>query len=202
MAERVSDTVFFKHKYLTQPTVTPKDAIMMAAKQLAKALAGNLPATIGETELQELERLQNAFTKAVDAQEAPQQRVQEEAPQPRVAPTAAPPTVKDKEAPPLPEGYEYSNSGLIVAYPTGSPPQPPAHNYITQENSTDAPANNTRARTRTQPRTITKESMLAMLEMRPCKLSPRNLATGKFPLQFLCEFAGNVMDGETGELLS
>ena len=144
----------------------------MAAKQLAQALAGDLPTTLGENELQELDRLQNAFTTAVEAEEAPQTRVQPEAAQQRVEPEVAPPRVQKEAAPTLPEGYEYSNSGLIVAYPTGSPPQPPAHNYITQENDTDAPANNTRARTRTQPRTITQESMLAMLEMSPCKLSP------------------------------
>ena len=202
-AERVSDTVFFKHKYLTQPTVTPKDAIMMAAKQLAKALAGDLPATLGETELQALERLQNAFTTAVEAQEAPQQRVQKEVPQPRVAPATTPPRVQEKEAPPLPEGYEYSNSGLIVAYPQSRPPQALAHNYITQDDdAADAPAHNTRARSRTQPLTITQESMLSMLEINNCKLSPRQMPTGKYPLQFLCDFAGAVMDAKSGELLS
>ena len=40
-AERVSDTVFFKHKYLTQPTVSPEDTIVAAAQQLRAALRGN-----------------------------------------------------------------------------------------------------------------------------------------------------------------
>jgi hypothetical protein len=29
-SERISDTVFFKHRYLTQPTVTPADTIIKA----------------------------------------------------------------------------------------------------------------------------------------------------------------------------
>ena len=35
---RVSDTVFFKHKYLTNPSVSAQDALMQAAKQLTDAL--------------------------------------------------------------------------------------------------------------------------------------------------------------------
>jgi hypothetical protein len=37
-AERVSDTVFIKHKYLTNPAVTPADAVIAAAQQLTQAL--------------------------------------------------------------------------------------------------------------------------------------------------------------------
>ena len=36
--ERVSDTVFFKHKYITQLEVTMKDRIMAAIKELAIAV--------------------------------------------------------------------------------------------------------------------------------------------------------------------
>ena len=37
-AERVSETVFFKHKYLTNPTVTHDDRVVQAAKELYSAL--------------------------------------------------------------------------------------------------------------------------------------------------------------------
>ena len=37
---RVSDTVYFKHKYLTQPTVTPADAIVQAYRDLIQAITG------------------------------------------------------------------------------------------------------------------------------------------------------------------
>ena len=38
-AERVSETVFFKHKYLTNPTVTRADRVAQAAKELYNALS-------------------------------------------------------------------------------------------------------------------------------------------------------------------
>ena len=39
-SERISDTVFFKHKYITQPTVTPADTIVKALNDLTNALKG------------------------------------------------------------------------------------------------------------------------------------------------------------------
>ncbi len=37
---RISDTVWFKHKYITQPTVTPADMIVKALTDLTQALKG------------------------------------------------------------------------------------------------------------------------------------------------------------------
>ncbi len=39
-AKRLADTVFFKHKYITQPTVTPADAIVNALTKLQDAIQG------------------------------------------------------------------------------------------------------------------------------------------------------------------
>jgi len=39
-SERISDTVFFKTKYITQPTLTPADVISKALKDLTQALKG------------------------------------------------------------------------------------------------------------------------------------------------------------------
>ena len=39
-AVRVSETVFFKHKYITQPTLTPKNDIIKALQDLKHALDG------------------------------------------------------------------------------------------------------------------------------------------------------------------
>jgi len=39
-SERISDTVFFKHKHITQPTVTPADTIVKALDDLTHALKG------------------------------------------------------------------------------------------------------------------------------------------------------------------
>ncbi len=40
---RICSTVFFKHKYLTMPTLTPSDALILAANNLTNAVAGIIP---------------------------------------------------------------------------------------------------------------------------------------------------------------
>ena len=40
---RICNTVFFKHKYLTMPTITPADALIRAADNLTEALKGVIP---------------------------------------------------------------------------------------------------------------------------------------------------------------
>ena len=40
---RIGDTVLFKHKYLTNPTIKTADAIIQASDDLAIALANNIP---------------------------------------------------------------------------------------------------------------------------------------------------------------
>ena len=40
---RMCSTVFFKHKYLTMPSLTPADALIRAADNLTTALAGVIP---------------------------------------------------------------------------------------------------------------------------------------------------------------
>jgi hypothetical protein len=53
--ERISDTVFFKHRYLTQPTMTPADTII-------KALGGSTQALKGRRNLRGIEQIK-ALTK-------------------------------------------------------------------------------------------------------------------------------------------
>ena len=42
---RVCDTVFFKHKYLMMPTITPADALIKAMNNLVNAISGVIPKT-------------------------------------------------------------------------------------------------------------------------------------------------------------
>ncbi len=42
-SNRICDTVFFKHKYLTMPTITPKVALILSADKLVDAIAGIVP---------------------------------------------------------------------------------------------------------------------------------------------------------------
>jgi hypothetical protein len=39
-SKRIIDTVFFKHKYITQPTVTPEDAVVNAYQNVQNAIKG------------------------------------------------------------------------------------------------------------------------------------------------------------------
>ena len=56
-AERISDTVFFKHKHIKNPTVSPEDAVVKAAKELTAALKGRMPSALEGSTVQELEKL-------------------------------------------------------------------------------------------------------------------------------------------------
>ena len=58
-AERVTDTVFFKQKYLTNTKVTPKDKVVAAAQILTQAMKVNLT---GESkEMEALEKVAEIF---------------------------------------------------------------------------------------------------------------------------------------------
>jgi hypothetical protein len=52
-SKRLSDTVFFKHKYITQPTLTPVDTEVKAINNLTSALKG----ARNVQEMQQIERL-------------------------------------------------------------------------------------------------------------------------------------------------
>jgi hypothetical protein len=43
-ATRVSDTVFFKHQYITNPSVSPESLVVAVAQQLMTTLKENIPA--------------------------------------------------------------------------------------------------------------------------------------------------------------
>ena len=83
--------------------------------------------------------------------------------------------------------------------PEDSEPPP----CITQDGSGDSPAANTRASRRRTTTTITQEAMFHTLDVARdiVKVTPRRLASRKFPLALLCMFAGAVLDGATGEML-
>ena len=53
-AERITDTIMFKHKRITNPTVTAADAIVAAASELTATLKGNIKTTLANADIQEL----------------------------------------------------------------------------------------------------------------------------------------------------
>ena len=214
-AERVTGTIFFKHKYLTDPIITPEDTVVAAAQQLTNALQGNVSGS--NEQLEALKGVAKLFediaanksqlaheneitnngirthpTTPIPRVDAPLPRVEEEEPQPRVEDTIPPLQIV-----PPPE--------MIVACPTDAfvPIEKPNDhsnlpNYISQDEF-EPPARRTRSNRRVE-RSITQETILSCMEFTSVQLKPKNLASRKFPMQFLCEFAGAVMDAN-GELL-
>ncbi len=60
-ATRISDTVFFKHQYITNPMVSPESYVIAAAQQLTTALKGNILA--GNKMAEALKKVSKLFTK-------------------------------------------------------------------------------------------------------------------------------------------
>jgi hypothetical protein len=52
----------FKHKYLTNPSVTPEDLVIFAAENLAQALETSIPQHLQVSTIQALKDLSEVFT--------------------------------------------------------------------------------------------------------------------------------------------
>jgi hypothetical protein len=64
-ATRISDTVFFKHQYITNPQVTPKTLVIKAASDLTSALKGMVSCDGKMAEA--LQKFSKLFTKIAKA---------------------------------------------------------------------------------------------------------------------------------------
>jgi hypothetical protein len=62
----VSGAAFFKHKYITNPAVTPEDLVIAAAANLSKALTTNMPHHLRQSSIQALADLQDVFSRAAN----------------------------------------------------------------------------------------------------------------------------------------
>ena len=61
-----SETMYFKHKYITMPSVTSADAVVQAAKELVDALKCKLPAPLTQPSTAQLKTLCDIFTPNVN----------------------------------------------------------------------------------------------------------------------------------------
>ena len=64
-ATRISNTVFFKHQYITNLTVSPESHVVVTAQQLATALKGNILA--GNEMAEALKKVSKLFTEIAAA---------------------------------------------------------------------------------------------------------------------------------------
>ncbi len=101
-AKRLADTVFFKHKHMTQPTITPADAIVNAFTKLQDAIQG-IQHDKNDAHMEALHRIDgtlqppSANSKEVERVKPPREALQIALTQlvPRVQFDAAPPMVHD-----------------------------------------------------------------------------------------------------------
>ena len=207
-ATRGSETVFFKHKYITNPAVTPEDAVVHAAQELIDTLKSKYGNNVSNSGIDQLKSLSAIFNGITNKQK----------PATTTEDSSTSPRVKEKEA--GADIEESTNEAVILETetPADNPPStnesseeatspephwnPFSSNYITQDDDEeDTPAANTRSRYRSSINSITDEIMLTCVNMSSVKISPRAAAGRKYPVQLLCELAGAIVDGSTGELL-
>ena len=179
---RISETVFFKHKYLTNPTVSPQDWVVKAANNLSRALANKGP--VQSTDMTELKRLVEIFEQQaanIAAAESSQGN-QDGVASPRVPTTAA-------AAAPRVQTTQVQTALPRVSDPAAALPVT-FTNYVTQEEE-EEPSSETRA------------TLLMLQAMEVSTIQPQagTLAARKYPLQLLCEMANAVLDTDTGELM-
>jgi hypothetical protein len=182
-ATRVSDSVFFKHQYITNPQLTPETLVMKAAAELTSALKGTVSqdAETADALAKVSELFQKIASSKAERAKAKEQRNQHRThpssrravPIPRVEnePPArqAVPIPRVQATPPTADDCRVvgGGSGLqIVEY--GTPNQekhgPPnaRPNYISQDDDEDQPRGyNTRSRTTS----IMQEAMLACIDI-------------------------------------
>jgi hypothetical protein len=97
-ATYILGAAFFKHKYLTNPTVTPEDRVLAAAGVLARALDNPMPPHMCESTIEALSNLQDVFQQAaINYNADPATHVIQAAP-PRVPPDVCP----EPASPPTP----------------------------------------------------------------------------------------------------
>ena len=116
---RIGNTVFFKPKYLTMPTITTADALLTATKDLEETVKGDIPMSQYDKNLvKNFMKLLNAKAKTLQTDEILEQRARTEASQAQRVPTDS----------------EEEDAGVDEEYPQETPPVP------------NTPATNTRSR--------------------------------------------------------
>ena len=225
-AERVGNTVFFKHKYLTMPTITNADALLIAAKSMESALEKGTTQTLQTTEaVKKLMKIfqQNAIaskemeavgeSQRVSAKKALEARKKQEA--------------KQQDAEANKENLEPQFEIVPTSAPAPAPFSVPVISQDDDFTQQDGPATNTRARKTT--RTLQDEAMCELsaamividtagpvhkatplqtalitstdISGAAMEVTAQRAASRKYPMQFLCDLANAVLDGDTGEML-
>ena len=224
-SERISDTVFFKHKHITQPTVTPEDIIIKALQDLKHAVKGTKNHK-GDANMEALQKLDALFAKEPQQEKTTtNKRVQFTTKEPEVISYDEDPRVpinqnigQNKQTSSLLTVPQRTGSGcnrraaepttrVTAAAPrvaeaaptqTRAAPRVAPRRLIVESNNT--PANNTRSRSggpANNTRSKSQGQLLSAIEM----FTKRKVVQGKDPMTELLESANSVLDVETGKML-
>ena len=199
------NTVFFKHKYLTMPTLTPADALIRAVNNLTKVIAGIAPPpSMTKNAIDQLMHIFKQQAETAKNNAAVQRVLKERTYAERVLTKAQPnptPTTTPKAAPNATPTTAFPDLKIeCPASDVGGPRQTPV---VSQDDyqSVSPPSANTCHQCR--GRTITEDFLLHVMDV-PTPTQPftnQQAASCKFPLQFLCNFESAVLDDKTGDLL-
>ena len=191
---RVGQTVFFKHQYLTQPTTTTSDAILKAAANLEQALKGVVPVN-GKLRdaIDHLMKIFKGEAKKEDTEVDARRVLRKEAHSQRVeTEVASKETTENKVEHEAIVDDVRTTHDLQMLYPSRSEKNN-APAMISQDDGDDAPSRNTRAAARNK--------LLVAAEISGSCPPARQAASRRYPLQFLVDMAGAVLDLAPGEML-
>jgi hypothetical protein len=178
-AERITDTLVFQHRRITNPTVSVADAVTNAANDLTEAIKGNMDKQLKNVDIIELERLATIFQKAAE------QVAENDVRTPRVPYTRA-------KSPRVSELIREEHDTESANVPRVD---------ITSDNPIDdTPRYNTRHQKRLRGTPMT-DALLTVMELAGKQPCPQRLASRKFSSQVLLEMMNAVMDLETGDMM-
>ena len=204
------------HKYISNPSVTPEDAIMAAAGKLATLIKGHMTHQLSETLLDELTHLGSIFKQALAAEPEPSA---DPPPLPagdtafvrfRCSPRLTTSVESDGRittapaSPPRPAAVTLRRSAriaavftrVVVPQPPRVVPPSPLPRVVPPETVATPPTYTLAHNTRSQLRP-TQESMFACAGSTFSLLSPMLLSSRKFPIEMISA----VLDEDTSELM-
>eukprot|EP00804_Cyclotella_cryptica_P020576 CCRYP_003416-RA/>CCRYP_003416-RA protein AED:0.30 eAED:0.30 QI:0/0/0/1/1/1/3/0/460 len=183
---RIAATVFFKHKHLTNRSISPADALIAAAANLTHVIQHNAKAKhVGAKNLHDLQRLQQFFSDTAKQQliaRAPPKPVTSHAQPPRV-PTPMP-------LPTIPVVSDDKDSDEELEPPPRVPAHRPVPSMPCPQPTTAPPALNTCSRARS----ITHETMLHILATLHINITAAQATQRRYPTGML----HTVLDDKTG----
>ena len=215
-ADRISETVFFKHKYLTNPTVTHADKVVNAARALCEALSRKKQGMQNHT-MESLKKLSDIFLTTAKSNkdsswEEPSKSNSREEP-PKTTPQQ--PVISQQVHTPLSrlavslanteKAHPLEQDTPVLQHASQPEPDPPeitplkrvarevrALNSTNIIGNNDSPARNTRSRCAS----IAALTLLAASNASGPQWTPQSMYNEASPLSPLAELAGAVLEGE------